>query len=298
MSFRDRPIKEKLVMIIMITTAVALVVTGVGIVLTDTVLFRDFLGRDLSTLARIIADNSTAAIAFNDPDTAQETLGSLRERSHVVGSCLYRADGSLLARYSRNATFDCPPPVQRDEVRLSGADLIVSQGILLEGKRTGTLVLRYDLGEILDRVKLYGGLVLAVILGSSFLAYLLSARLREVIASPISKLVCASTSVAETGDYSIRAQRISGDELGVLTDRFNEMLEGIQTRENHLKRALSDVERERERFHFMAESMPQKIFTAGTGRPDRLSKPAMGRIQRDAARGYQSGGLASAVASR
>jgi hypothetical protein len=40
----------------------------------------------------------------------------------------------------------------------------------------------------------------------------------------------------------------------VLVDRFNEML-GIQSRDDDLKA-------ERERFQFMAESMPQKIFTA------------------------------------
>jgi PAS domain S-box-containing protein len=44
------------------------------------------------------------------------------------------------------------------------------------------------------------------------------------------------------------------------------MLAGIQSRENDLKRALLDREAlrevESERFRFMAESMPQKIFTA------------------------------------
>ena len=60
-----------------------------------------------------------------------------------------------------------------------------------------------------------------------------------------------------------------GDELGVLVDRFNEMLAGIQSRDNNLRtalhdreEALRDAEKARERFRFMAESMPQKIFTA------------------------------------
>ena len=79
----------------------------------------------------------------------------------------------------------------------------------------------------------------------------------------------ATTSVSETNDYSIRAQKFSGDELGVLVDRFNEMLAGIQSRDNDLRialhdreEALRDAEKARERFRFMAESMPQKIFTA------------------------------------
>ena len=127
----------------------------------------------------------------------------------------------------------------------------------------------YDLGEIGERIRLYGSTVLGVLLASSLLAFLLSSRLRAVIATPISQLVHATTSVAETGDYSIRAEKLSGDEMGVLVDRFNEMLAGIQSRDNELRKALLEreaalleVEKERERFHFMAESMPQKIFTA------------------------------------
>ncbi len=100
-TFRDIPIKQKLVITIMVTTTVALLLAGLGIVLTDSILFRQYLRRDLSALAKIIADNSTAALAFNDPQAATETLGALRARTHVVGACIYRSQrndsGQLLA---------------------------------------------------------------------------------------------------------------------------------------------------------------------------------------------------------
>ena len=86
-----------------------------------------------------------------------------------------------------------------------------------------------------------------VLLASSLLAFLLSSKLRAVIATPISQLVRATTSVSETGDYSMRAEKLSGDELGVLVDRFNEMLAGIQSRDNIKKasigRGMKDVEK-------------------------------------------------------
>ncbi len=260
--FRNIPIRQKLAIIIMITTTAALVCAGVGIVIADSILFRGYLRRDLSTLARIVADNSTAALAFNDSDVAAQTLGALRERPHVVGACLYRLDGTVLATYSAENRFHCPPPGNGDAVRFDSRHLTVWQTVLLSGRPVGNLILIYDLGEIGERGRIYGGAVLALLLASGLVALLLSARLRSVIATPISHLVSASTAVAETGDYSIRAQKLSDDELGVLVDRFNEMLGGIQSRDNDLKEALREVERERQRFHFMAESMPQKIFTA------------------------------------
>ncbi len=254
-TFRDIPIKQKLVIIIMATTAAALLLAGFGIVLTDSVLFRGYLRRDLSALASIIADNSTAALAFNDPNSAAETLDALRARTHVVSACIYRSNGTMLARYSRPGASECPPPDGPEEIRFTRQGVVVSRPILLSGRRIGTLMLLYDLGEISERITLYGSTVFAVLLASSLLAFLLSSKLRAVITTPISQLVRATTLVSETGDYRTRAEKLSGDELGVLVDRFNEMLAGIQSRDEELKK-------ERERFRFMAESMPQKIFTA------------------------------------
>lgn len=266
LAFRDRPIGQKLVIMIMITTAAALIAAGLGIVLTDSALFGGYLRRDLSALASIIADNSTAALAFNDPKSAAETLGSLRARPHVVNACIYRADGTILAGYSRKDANNCPPPEAVNDVRFTDHGVVVARTIVLAGRRVGTLMLLYDLGELSERVRLYGGLVFGVLLASSLLAFLISARLRDVIAAPISQLVRATTSVAETGDYSTRAQKLSGDELGVLVDQFNDMLAGIQSRDEALRR-------ERERFQFMAESMPQKILTTtASGDVDYLNR--------------------------
>jgi PAS domain S-box-containing protein len=269
-TFRDIPIRQKLVIIIMLTTLAALLLAGVGIVGADALLFRGNLRRDLSALAQIVADNSTAALAFNDPRSAAETLAALRARSHVVTACIYRLDETILAKYSRpGAASGCPSIQGNDEFRFSGNDLTVSHAILLSGRRIGTLALRYDLHELSERMELYGETVLAVLLISSLIAFLLSTSLRAVIANPISQLVHATRSVSETSDYSIRVQKLAGDELGVLVDRFNEMLAGIQSRDNSLRSALAEreealreAEKARERFRFMAESMPQKIFTA------------------------------------
>ena len=268
--FNDRPISQKLVIITMVTTTAALVLAGLGIVISDSLLFRRYLERDLSTLARIVADNSTAALAFDDPASARQTLGALRARTQIHVACIYKLDGSILAKYGATA---CPPPQVQRTIKLTGRSMTVYEPILLDGSRIGTLTLLYDLGEVTERIRLYGATVLGFLFAASLVAFLMSSQLRSVIADPISSLVRATASVSKSGDYSVRAQKLSNDELGVLVDRFNEMLAGIQSRDNDLKRALGDVERERERFRFMAESMPQKIFTAdAVGNPTYFSR--------------------------
>jgi PAS domain S-box-containing protein len=238
-SFRDIPIRHKLMVITMLTTTAALLLSGVGVVLSDSFLLRSYLQRDLASLARIIADNSTAALAFADPHAAAEMLTTLRARPHIESACIYRASGSILATYFRpGAAHQCPPPQPYDDLRFTSSDLTLSRPVVLNDQRIGTLVLLYDLDEVYERMLLYGGTVFGVLLASSLIALLLSSRLRAVIATPISQLVRATTSVSETRNYSVRAEKLSGDELGRLVDAFNEMLAGIQARDSELRQAL------------------------------------------------------------
>jgi PAS domain S-box-containing protein len=238
-SFRDIPIRQKLMVITMLTTTAALLLSGIGVVLSDSFLLRSYLQRDLVSLASIIADNSTAALAFEDPRAAAEILTTLRARPHLESACIYRLNGTILATYFRPGTRQgCPAAQPRDDIRFTSRDLTVSQPVVLHDRRIGTLVLLYDLDEVYERMLLYGGTVFAVLIASSLIAFLLSSQLRAVIATPISQLVRATSAVSETRNYSIRAEKFSADELGRLVDGFNEMLAGIQRRDSELRRAL------------------------------------------------------------
>jgi PAS domain S-box-containing protein len=225
------------------TVAMALLISGAGIVVSDLILFRGLLARDISALASIIADNSSAALAFDDPAAATETLTALRARPHIVAACIYRPSGAFFARYARSgAPSECAPGNWPEGIRFTATELTAARSILLKGRRVGTLVLRYDLEEIAERRRLYGGTVLGVLLASSLIALPLSTRLRALIATPISRLVQATGAVSRTRDYGIRAQKFSGDEMGVLVDAFNEMLAGIQLRDADLRNARDFLE--------------------------------------------------------
>src|SRR6185436_6294010 len=80
---REMPIRRKLRVIFTLTTAAALILAGFAIVAADTYLFYNFLKRDLVTFASVIGDNSAGALAFEDPNTGQESLTALRARPHV-----------------------------------------------------------------------------------------------------------------------------------------------------------------------------------------------------------------------
>ncbi len=278
--FRDMPIKQKLMVIIMSVTAAALLLAGVGIVIADSLLFRATTQRDISALAAIVADNSTAALAFDDPQTATQTLASLKARPHLLAACIYRPDGALFAEYIRaGSTAQCPPGQTGgeapDELRFTAAGLIVRRPIALNERRIGTLLLLNDLGAISERIRLYGLTVLLILLVSSFVAFLLSSKLRSIIAEPISQLASATRRVSETRDYGIRARKFSEDELGALAEGFNEMLSRIQVQDGNLRNALLAQEAALKESQEVRDSLRTTLASIGDAV---ISTDAQGRV--------------------
>jgi len=243
LAFRNTPIRRKLLIIIMVITTSALLLAGAGFVGFDSILFRSYLSRDLASLGKIVADTTTAAIDFDDSRTATEILSALRARPHLAAACIYRANHTKLAEYFREGEQpNCPSPTGQQQVISGGGKFMVSQPVILNGRTIGEVAILYDLGEIYERGRLYGMTVLAVLLVSSLLAFLLSSKLRTVVVAPVLELARASSAVSESKDYSIRAARLSGDELGLMVDTFNEMLTGIESRDHELHNALRDRE--------------------------------------------------------
>src|SRR5207237_2884744 len=95
------------------------------------------------------------------------------------------------------------------------------------GTRLGTIYLQADLGQLYSRFSVYGALLLLVIACSFLGAIAISARLQRHISRPILELAKVATAVSERHDYSVRGTKHGTDEIGQLTEAFNEMLARI-----------------------------------------------------------------------
>jgi PAS domain S-box-containing protein len=240
--FRDAPIRQKLLIVIVATTTFALLLAGLGIVVMDTLLFQRNMRMDLATLARIVGDNSTAALTFDDPRVAADTLSALKAQPHMVAACLYGSDGAPFANYVRpGARFSCPAVSTAETAETTRDGLALFHPIVLNSNRLGTIFLLDDLAEIPERIRLFSLLVLGMLVLASAGAVVLSGGLRALIAVPIMRLAAAAHSVSDSGDYSIRVHKEWEDELGVLVDAFNQMLARIQERDRELNDARNSL---------------------------------------------------------
>lgn len=255
MSLKDRPIRQKLMMVILLTSGVVLLLTCAAFIAYELLSFRQTMIRNVSILGEIIADNSTAALAFENQDDATEVLAALKAERHIVAASLYDRNGKLFAKYPAGLPADAfPVAPERDAYRFEHSHLVGVQPVV-EGnnKRLGTLYLKSDLRAMYERLRLYSGIAALVLAVSFLVAYLLSRVLQQQISQPILALAETAKAVSDRRDYSVRATRLSKDELGLLTDAFNHMLGQIQAHElRRLERAaeLAAANQELEAFSY------------------------------------------------
>ncbi|MBZ5554190.1 MAG: response regulator [Acidobacteriia bacterium] len=231
-------------MIITLTSAAALVLACVAFGAYDVIVSRRAALRNLSTMAEMIANNSTAALSFGDQQAAGETLSALRVDPAIVAACLYTEDGKVLTTYPGGniAPPHLPERPSSDGVWFDGGHLVLFKPVVLQGERIGTIYLRSDLQELNARMKRYVLIMGLVLLMAVLVAGLLSTRLQRVISGPILELAETARVVSVEKNYGVRARQHRDDELGMLTTAFNEMLSQIQARDGALEQARNELE--------------------------------------------------------
>ncbi len=229
MGFQDQSIRRKATAVIMLTCVAVLLLTAAAFTVYDLVTYRQNLAGGLSATAAIIADHSAAELVARDTKSAQNDLASLRADPRIVAAALYDRQGRLFARYPAQAlASEFPPAPVRDGWQTEAGRVVVVEPVTDGGTRLGTLYLKSSLHPLYRRLQMYGGMVLLILCGSVLVALIISNALQRWITRPVLALAEVASAVARRGDYSIRAQKISGDEMGLLTEAFNKMLARIE----------------------------------------------------------------------
>ena len=213
----------------MITSSVVLVLAAIAYVVWDYYRFRNDMRTDLATQAELVLDNTAAALAFNDHEAADETLRMLSINPHVRLVCLYTRDGRFFTEVRFDATKDegpCPASVSPGFTFTSDRLQLVVQ--LTQGRNPGSLLyLKEDLEALDARLETQVAAVAVIVVAGLALSFLLSYLLERSVGRPIVALADTAREIAERGDYSLRAQRTTRDEIGLLVDAFNRMLDEI-----------------------------------------------------------------------
>ncbi|MGH8319129.1 MAG: ATP-binding protein [Steroidobacteraceae bacterium] len=235
---RTTKIRQSLILMLLLTTGTVVVLTTVAFSAYEFVTARQLASGNLAMLGKVIAANSTAALAFDNPDDARRTLAAIKVEPHVTAAALYSLDGKLFATYPDGIAASLPVRAPAPGHRFEPSQLIVVQGVYQGSLRLGTVYLKSDLGAIYERLRLYAliaGIILAV---GAVTAYLIAAHLQRKISDPILALAETAKAVSQHRDYSVRAAQPHGYELGLLTGAFNHMLTRIEEGQSRLQSQL------------------------------------------------------------
>jgi len=188
--------------------------------------------------ARVLADNLTAAVLFQDKRAALEILGSLRHSPQVQSAELFGADERSFARYVRTrATGPVAPfPATEGDSALSLLFLHVRQVIATADGRVGTLLLTVSLDSLYRQTAWIAMITLIASVTSLMVSSLLLRHLDRSVLGPLQALNKLMAKVHGQSDFTVRASGSHIAEIDALGRGFNEMIEKVQDRDRQLAR--------------------------------------------------------------
>jgi signal transduction histidine kinase/HAMP domain-containing protein/ActR/RegA family two-component response regulator len=238
-------IKRKLMLITMGVSTVGLLMISAGLAAYEVVTFRQSMIGDLRSLAELIGNQSTAVLNFDDVDNAKEILKAIHTRPHIVSAGIYKG-AKLFTSYSRSSSVHDNPPQrpEPDGFRFEPEHLVVFRRVVdKSGETVGSVYLKSDLLEVHERLVRFTEIIGLFVLLALPVTLLLSFQLQRLISRPLSDLASTARAVSTHGNYSLRAIKHGHDELGQLTDSFNEMLGQIQEQDAALQQAQAKLEK-------------------------------------------------------
>ncbi len=230
---RDRPIRQKMMLVIMLISGVVLLLAFAALFYFQAYTLRQQSAHELAVVGKITAHNCADAVMFKDEVAAAQILSGLKMMRQIVSARLDTMDHQRLAFFGATRDENEITSAQLNAgFQIHGSRILLAQPVLLNGKRVGTLFLLADLHAMTAQLlRLFGGIFALVLAASLLCVFVLSSQFQRFITDPILRLAGTARDVADKKDYSVRATKVCNDEVGVLTDAFNQMLARIQSQE-------------------------------------------------------------------
>jgi len=227
-AFADLTVQRKLIVLILSIGAVAVVVEFGVFLFYQRCTLRSDVVSEVETLTRSLAADTAADIASGNRSAAQSRLAGLTVDHRLLTVRLLDGGGQLFAEFRRSQVAEPPAAVPPDSLRFGNDALTVNSGIFLMSRRVGSITVAYDLAAEKARLRRRLQLGAGLLLVSIVIRILVVMRLTRMVTDPLGYLAAVARTISLRRDYSIRAERRTGGEIGLLIDDFNEMLSEIE----------------------------------------------------------------------
>ncbi|CAG1017091.1 putative signaling protein [Burkholderiaceae bacterium] len=200
---------NRLMRALVVSSGAALLIAGLifdGFVYLS---LRGAMVEDLTMQARIAADNTSAAVLFDDPLAAAQTLDALRASRAILHADLHDANGRVIARYGtpeEHAPLDAAAPISNESGHTVAGDRIyVTQLVQEAGRTVGSLHIVATLGPLYRRVAIHVAMTVFATGVAFAFAFVLAIRIRRDIDATEARLDYLAYYDAVTGLLNRRA---------------------------------------------------------------------------------------------
>ncbi|MFZ4462724.1 MAG: PAS domain S-box protein [Bacteroidales bacterium] len=239
--FRHRPLRTKLIAIIMSASFFAIVIGLAIFMVYDLMTIRNDIKKNADLNAAIIEGYSVVPLIFDYHDEATQVLAKLQAIPTALDACLYDLEGKIFAEYHQSdKMFVFPEPANRI-TEFSGGYLHVFHDVSLDGKTYGKLYIRLSAGAVKEKFVNKILVIIGLIIALLFPIYLIAIRLQKYVSRPILDLAEATQHISQTQDFRMKLEHQANDEIGFLYKQFNNLLTELLNRELERDQAVRDI---------------------------------------------------------
>jgi PAS domain S-box-containing protein len=275
-TIRSMSFRKKLFFQAFTTCLIAILLAYGVFILYDQYDARKEMINNLITQADIIAANCAFALSFSDREAGRTTIEKASINPHIQRAAIYQSStNNILSVYLRpgqNADFPTIP--SESQAFFADSRCIVIRPVNFDKQQIGWVYLERDTEDLASQAQRYALFAALMFPVPLLVALLIAHNLATRLSKPIVELVKTAKAVGKSQDFSLRARNLSNDELGILTDTFNEMLEQVEDGENALKRSEA-------RYRSLVENAPEAVvvfdwerncFTEVNGNAEKMFK--------------------------
>jgi two-component system, sensor histidine kinase and response regulator len=213
--------------------------------------------------ARVLADNVSAAVVFQDDKAIKELLNSLRHSPDIAQAALVGNDDRLLGGYLREGSSDSRVAAGngRDAVQVRPMHVVLSEPVSSPQGAVGRLDVVVSLASMYRNAALMVLAIAATMLLAMAVSALLLRRLNGSVLLPLAALNASMARVSTDGDLNARAESSGIAELQSLGMAFNAMIGQIQERDAVLALRTAEVHKAKEAAEAASQAKSEFLAT-------------------------------------
>lgn len=238
-------LRSKLQQINLATQSTAMLLVAILVICSSFFISFYSLSQTSQSTAKLLAENAVATLMFQDTNTAQTLLHSLKNTNDIQAAAIYNETKTKFVEYSvTSKSLPQTLPSLQENFLTSLHFLTITQPILFNDQLLGGLYLEIALAPLYWQILWQ---IIITIMAASLallIANLMLHRLNRSVLDPLNDLSTIMDHVTNQADYSTRTAPSTIVELNTLSKGFNNMLEMIQERDVKLANHLDHLEEE------------------------------------------------------